>query len=96
MNQIRVSAAAKSDLEEIWLYIGRDNPEIADTFVSSILSRFAKLVAWPQIGRHRKELSAGLRSSSIGRYVVFYRQISDGIEIVRVLHGARDLPPLLE
>ena len=36
----------------------------------------------------------GLRSWSVGNYVIFYRQVSTGIDIVRVLHGARDIEAL--
>lgn len=43
------------------------------------------------MGRLRDELTEGLRSFPVGRYVIFYRIVQDGVEIVRVLHGARDL-----
>jgi toxin ParE1/3/4 len=35
-----------------------------------------------------------LRSLSVGNYLIFYRPLADGIEIVRVLHGARDIDSL--
>jgi toxin ParE1/3/4 len=50
----------------------------------------------PVIGRTREELSHGLRSFPFGRYVIFYRLNEYGVEIVRVLHGARNIPPLFE
>ena len=50
----------------------------------------------PLIGRDRPELSPGLRSFVVGRHVIFYRRFGNGVEIVRVLDGARDLPPLFE
>lgn len=43
------------------------------------------------MGRMREILSAGLRSFPVGRYVIFYRPLQDGIDVVRVLHGTRDL-----
>jgi len=43
------------------------------------------------MGRARDELEVGLRSFPVGRYAIFYLPIPDGVEIVRVLHGARDL-----
>jgi toxin ParE1/3/4 len=43
------------------------------------------------MGRRRPELAPGIHGFPVGRYVVFYRPSSNGIEIVRVLHGARDL-----
>jgi toxin ParE1/3/4 len=96
MNQFRVSAAAKSDLNEIWIYIAQDNPDAADKFIRAIVSRFPKFATMPEFGRRREELSPRLRSFPVGRYVIFYRPMENGIEVVRVLHGARDLPPFFE
>ena len=45
----------------------------------------------PAAGRERPELVSDLRSFLVGRYILFYRPIDDGVEIVRVLHGARDI-----
>lgn len=45
----------------------------------------------PSIGRLHDELAENLRSFPVGRYVIFYLPLLDGIEIVRVLHSARDL-----
>jgi toxin ParE1/3/4 len=45
----------------------------------------------PLLGRSRTDLHPGLRSFPFGRYVIFYRPLDDGIEVVRVLHGARDI-----
>jgi toxin ParE1/3/4 len=96
MNAFRLSPAARSDLDEIWFYIAQDDPEAADKFIRAIVSRFPKFAAMPELGRQREELSPRLRSFPVGRYVIFYRPMKNGIEIVRVLHGARDLPPLFE
>ena len=96
MNPFRLSPAARSDLDEIWFYIAQDNPDAADKFIRAPVSRFPKLAAMPELGRRRKELASRLRSFPVGRYIIFYRPLENGIEIVRVLHGARDLPPLFE
>jgi toxin ParE1/3/4 len=95
-NSFRVSACAVADLDEIWSYIARDSPDAAEKFTEALISRFSRLAAMPGIGRTREELSHGLRSFSVGRYIIFYRPGESGVEIVRVLHGARDLPPLFE
>jgi len=47
-------------------------------------------------GRSRFDLSPELRGFPVGNYLVFYRPASDGIEIIRVLHGARDIPELFD
>lgn len=43
------------------------------------------------MGRAREELAAHLRSFAFGRYVIFYTSLHDGIDVVRVLHSARDI-----
>ena len=48
------------------------------------------------MGRSREELVPKLRSFPVGNYVIFYQPISDGVEIVRVLHGSRDIESLFE
>ena len=52
MNQYRVSDAASADLEEIWLYIAQDDPDAADRFIRTIVSRFPTLASMPRMGRH--------------------------------------------
>jgi len=96
MNQYRVSVEARSDLDETWLYIAHDNPDAADKYIRAIVSRFPTLPSTPLMGRERPELSPGLRSFVVGHHVIFYRLFEGGIEIVRVLDGVRDLPPLFE
>jgi len=59
MNQYRVSAEARSDLGEIWLHIAQDNPNAADKYIRSVVSRFPTLASMPQMGRERSELSPG-------------------------------------
>ena len=96
MNQLRVAARARADLDDIWVYIAQDNPDAADKYIRAIVSRFPTLASLPLIGRERPELSADLRSFVVGRRVIFYRVSGNNVEIVRVLDGARDLPPLFE
>jgi len=52
---------------------------------------FDKLAKSPHMGRNRSRLAPELRSHPHGRYVIFYRVIDGGIEIVRVLHASRDI-----
>jgi toxin ParE1/3/4 len=43
------------------------------------------------MGRAREELAADLRSFPFGRYLIFYAPVDEGIDVVRVLHSARDV-----
>ncbi len=45
----------------------------------------------PLMGRTRDELERGVRSFPFGRYVILYMPADAGIDVVRVLHGARDI-----
>jgi toxin ParE1/3/4 len=91
MPKIIQSAPAEADLLEIWLYIAADNPTAADRVLSAINKKCRLLSKTPAIGRRRDELSPSLRSMPQGNYIIFYRPIKSGIEIVRVLHGAQDI-----
>jgi toxin ParE1/3/4 len=48
------------------------------------------------MGRARQELAASLRSFPFGRYVIFYVPIENGINVVRVLHSARDIDAVFD
>ncbi len=79
------------DLDEIWDYIADDSEERADGFIDLLDRKMKTYAKRPDIGRSREELANGLRSFPVGRYVIFYRPVTKGIEVVRVLHSARDL-----
>jgi toxin ParE1/3/4 len=59
--------------------------------LDSIGEKLRLLAVTPAIGRERPELAPGLRSLPFGSYLLFYRVSDDGIDLVRVLHAARDL-----
>ena len=73
--------------------IVEDSENRADAFIDSIDRKLHELADSPHIGRSRAELLAGLSSFPFGRYIIFYLIIPGGIEIVRVLNGARDIDP---
>lgn len=96
MPRILQTSLAASDLTEIAWHIAEIDPTAADRWLDRIDETCQSLAAMPGMGRPRPELAPQLRSLPVGNYVVFYLPMADGIEIVRVLHGARDLPPLFE
>ena len=100
MAEFSVSPAAREDLDQIHAFISQDNPEAADRVLAAALSTFAAVARMPGIGRPRafglSELS-GLRSFRVDgfrNYLIFYRLVTEGVEIVRVLHAARNLDAL--
>lgn len=48
----------------------------------------------PNFGELRPEYGREIRSSVVGRYVIFYRELEDGIQVVRVIPGDRDIRSL--
>ncbi len=84
------------DLADIWAYIAEDSPAHADRYIDLLDKKFSQLARHPRTGRARPELFAGLRSFPLGSYVIFYLSPKSGIEIVRVLHGARDVEALFD
>jgi toxin ParE1/3/4 len=94
MARARLRPRAIVDLEEIGDYIAIDNPAAAVTLITDIMRCCDLLAESPLLGRDRNALCTGTRSFPIGRYIIFYSPAADGIEIVRVLHGARDVQSL--
>lgn len=82
---------ALADLAEIWTFIADDSEANADRFLDKLDKALRLLAIQPQMGRTRPELMTGLRSFPYARYVVFYLAQPDGIDVVRVLHSARDI-----
>lgn len=95
MPRVRKTVLAEQDLEEIWLYIAADNIVAADALIDKLVEKSALLAANAELGRARPELHEGLRSFAVGNYILFYRPEAGGIELTRVLHGARDIDALL-
>ena len=82
---------AELDLLDIWDYIAADSPDRADDFLDRIESKLMTLAQNSGLGRKRPELLPDLRSFPIDNYVVFYQQIDGGIDVIRLLHGSRDI-----
>lgn len=94
MPVLQRTAQAEQDLIEIWTYIAQDNPTAADRVLDDIEQRFHGLADNPLMGRLRPDIAPELRYFTVGKYLILYRTMPRGIQIVRVIHGARDLPHL--
>jgi toxin ParE1/3/4 len=96
MKTLRISEDAEQDLLDIWLYIAEDNPEISRRFLARFFKVFTLICQFPMIGPTRSELMDGLRCFPVADYVLFYLPHPNVIEIVRVLHSARDVNSLFD
>jgi toxin ParE1/3/4 len=95
MAQFHLSRDAKTDLLEIWSYIAEDSFKSADKLLDKFEQTFEKLAEFPGIGRARDELAQGIRSFPEGNYVILYKLMGSGVEIHRIIHGARDISRLI-
>ena len=93
MPEATYTTEAYHDLFEIVSYIASRNP-LAATRLSDEIDRTCTLLAeCPGTGQARDELRPGIRFLPIGNYLVFDREKPDGVQIIRVIHGARNYGP---
>ena len=85
---------AREDLFRIWQFIatGSGSPGIADNFIDVVDDTCGIYAGQPEMGQMRPELDSCVRSFPVGKYVVFYLATEEGIEVIQVIHGARDIP----
>jgi toxin ParE1/3/4 len=93
MGRCLVTPRADRDLDSIWSFIRADNPKAADAMIDRLTDTFDMLLTMPQAGGLRQEFRENLRSFAVENYVIFYRTVSEGIDILRVVHGRRDIRP---
>ena len=91
---VRRTAQADEDLMDLWVYIAQDHPKAADRLLDEIEDKFELLSEQPRLGPARPDIAPELRHVPVGRYLILYREMVDGIEVVRVVHGARRLSHL--
>ena len=96
MPRIQRRPLAGADIDEIWDYIAEDSTVEADAWADRLDAKLRLLASQPLMGRSRDELAPGVRSLPFGRYVIFYLPLHDGIDVVRVLHSARDIESIFE
>ncbi len=88
------SGPARRDLDEIWDYIAGNDPIAANKFLDKILKAAQSYANQPRLGEARFDLMPDCRHFSVGQYVIYYRPVVDGIELIRILHGARSVDNL--
>jgi toxin ParE1/3/4 len=78
-----------------WQWIAAEDPGVAQGWAQRVVEETNRLPQFPESGAPRRELGKGVRSVVVGRYLVLYRIGPDSVDIVRVVHGARDLAGLM-
>ncbi len=92
---VTISPLAELDLEAIADHIAADNPVRAVSFVQELRAQCQRIARNPPGYRQRLELGNDIRSCAHGNYVIFFAAEPDHIAIIRILHGARDIPAIL-
>jgi toxin ParE1/3/4 len=95
MPRIVRTASAKADVLAVSEYIARDKADAAQRWVVKLDKTLSQLARFPLMGASVEDLAPGMRRHCLGNYLLFYVPIDDGIELHRVLHGARKLEDLL-
>lgn len=96
MASYHLTHKAEEDLLDIWSYIAENNPASATKLIRSFHQHFTLLTENTQLGQTRPDIAPALRYFPVKRYLILYRQMPDGIEVVRVVHGSRDLGSLFD
>jgi len=94
MSALIFAPSARRDVLDIFDYIARDKPIAAANWIDKNEEKCALIATMPGFGERRPEFGPEIRSNVVGRYVIFYRPINDGIEVVRGIAGDRDIRSL--
>jgi toxin ParE1/3/4 len=97
MGTVKKFPAAERDLIEIGLYIAQDSPANAYRFIDAIERECQKLADSPFVlGRKCEGLNPALRRYNFKKYAIIYRPVPDGIELVGVFQGSRELEAMFK
>ena len=94
MAQVLLTNAAEESRIEIWRQVAEDSPDAADRLVERIDEKCRLYATQPEMGTLRPDLGRQVRCFSVGSYVVIYHPVEDGIVVLLVIHGARDIPAI--
>ncbi len=92
MANVYYSPQAAADLYDHTEYIARDSMAAASKWVDLIEATCETIARNPAVGQVRETIGHGsCRSFVQGNYVIFFRGVADGVEIIRIVRGERDI-----
>src|SRR3972149_945939 len=91
MARVTRSRRVEEDFLAIAEYIAGDNPGAAARWLDEMERTFALLASYPSVGHEVGHLRPGLRRFCSGSYLIYFEPASDGVRVVRVLHGSRQI-----
>ena len=98
MPRIVRTPRAKADALVIGRFLAEQtgSRSVALRFLDKIDAKLKFLAQFPLAGESRPELAPDVRSFPVGNHVIFYRPSGNGIDVLRILHGARDIPRIFK
>lgn len=97
MRQVLFTPFAKEDLLQIWEYLAENaGSQMADDFLLAVREKCLMIAEFPESGRNRYDLLINLRSFVFRNYIIFYLPIDDGIEVLRIIYGSRDIQQVFD
>jgi plasmid stabilization system protein ParE len=91
-----LSAEALQDLQDIWDFIASDNVTAADRLEDEFFEAFERLAERPLMGHTRSDLTVqDVPFWPVGSYLIVYRSAPTALQVVAVLHGARDVTEMI-
>ena len=94
MSHYSFSNQAINDLNEICNYLAKDNPKAASLLFDEIRKKCKLVANFPNMGKLYDKLMSNLRGFIVNDYIVFYYPSDEGIYVLRVVSGYRDLESL--
>lgn len=94
MPNVERTSQAETDLIQISDFIARDNSVAAFQLLDRFDEKFAMPSRQPLIGEPRDDLAERPRQFTVGEYVIYYVPLENGVRVIRVLHGARNVEAL--
>ncbi|MEH2254505.1 type II toxin-antitoxin system RelE/ParE family toxin [Nostoc sp.] len=91
-----INILASRDINEIADYFTETSLEAGERFFSEFNRKCQQLVTFPNSGKSYAEIRLYLRGLSLENYIIFYKVLDHGIEILRVVSGRRNFPSLFE
>ena len=92
MGKVTYTRQAREDLLDIWVYIAPRNSEaVADRVYDRLEHACNSLKEHPQLGVKRPEIAPSARSLVVERWLVIYKLVPEGVQIIRIVDGVRDI-----
>jgi toxin ParE1/3/4 len=95
--EIRKKPQAERDIEECFVYIGEENLNTAVYFLVAVEDSIEEIAKNPFSGSPREYKNPQIKNlrlklvKGFANYQIYYTVETETVEIIRVLHGARDV-----